>query len=153
MCVSDWGKKWGCEAAACIYKGEERSSPPGERAGLEPVGSTSAGAATLGCFLWLGPFCLAASRPGSPSNCADSKAGEAQTQHSLSSECSSPSPSTQKPSLDLSRHHVPDPGDLCARQGTSPPAVSAAPLQAPSFKPPGTKWSGGTPHPLASCPH
>lgn len=40
------------------------------------------------------PHLSAASLPGSPSNCADCQAGQAQAQHSLSSECSSPSPST-----------------------------------------------------------
>lgn len=79
------------------------------------------------------PHLSAASLPGSPSNCADCQAGQALAVFRVFIPISFHS-------LDLPRHRVPDPGDV---------RVLGKALQAPGFEPPGPKWSGGTPHPLA----
>lgn len=125
-------------------RGAERSgAAPGARPGLEPAGSSSAGAATLGCSLGLGPICLLLPGRGLLATVLTAGLGR----HRLSTRC------LQR----VHPHLLPlsgSPRAPCARPWRCAcSARRATALQAPSLEPPGPKWSGGTPHPLASWPH
>lgn len=121
--------------SSCVHL-RGRGAAPGARPRPEPAGSSSAGAAMLGCSLGLGPICLLLPCRGLLATVLTARLGR----HSLSSVFIPIS----FHSLDLPRHRVPDPGDV---------RVLGKALQAPGFEPPGPKWSGGTPHPLAWWPH